>query len=104
MVFALILVLGVAVAVLPHRSGEELQRFPWFWVVFPLTCLAVGFAISGVLPGPTSSPGSGSARYAEGRGSTVDYFTVLNWVNALSISAAVVGTVLSFWAWRQRRV
>lgn len=104
MSFALVVVLCVAAAVLPRRSDEEREGFPWFWVVFPLTCLAAGLTISGFLPGSMPSPGGGPARYLRGHEATVDYFTVLNWLTALSTASVVVGAILSFWAWRTRRV
>lgn len=104
MVVALVVVLCVAAAVLPRRSGEEREGFPWFWVVFPLTCLAAGITISGSLPGSLPMPGSGPTRYMHGHGATVDYFTVLNWLNAFLAAGVVVGTILSFWARRKRRV
>lgn len=104
MIFALVVVLCVAAAVLPRRSTEKRKGFPWFWVVFPFTCLAAGITISGFLPGSTPSPGSGPIRYVQGQGAAVDYFTVLNWLSAISAASVVVGAILSFWAWRKRRV
>lgn len=104
MIFALAVVLCVAFAVLPRCLNEEREGFPWFWLVFPLTCLAAGITISGFLPGSTPLPESGPVRYLQGNEPTVDYFTVLNWLNAISAASVVVGVVLSFWAWRRRHV
>lgn len=94
-----------------HRGGgafspfeRQLRGFPWFWVVFPFTCLAAGVMILGFLPDSTPSPGSGPNRYVQGDGAPVDYFTVLNWLNAVSAASVTTGAVLAVWAWRKRRM
>lgn len=90
-----------AAAALAPRSKKERKGFPWFWLVFPVTCLATGVSISGLLPGLTPLPGTGSVRYEQGRGASFDLFTVLNWLYAISAMTVVVGGILSAWAWRR---
>lgn len=110
--FALVVGAGVAGAVLPCRArllrgaAPEVAKtlpshgFPWFWVVFPLTCFSTATAFSMTVDPPISL--SGPRRYA-------DYFepapfTVAEALSMVIFAATVLGVVLSARSWRARRI
>lgn len=103
MLGALLIPVIVAFAVLPRRATERRAGFPWFWVVFPVTCVALGRVVAGALI-PTRSYAHGPSRYAATDGLPIDQFTLLNIEAGFWTFAAVVGVGLSIWAWRKRRV
>lgn len=97
--FGTAFVLVVAVfAVAPRWSGGG-RGFPWFWVLFPLTVLAVTSTVAFLV---LEAPGSGPVEY-----STVDVgydpFFRYNLAAMLWPLIAVIGAVGSVIAWRKGR-
>ena len=106
MLFALLIVVLVAGAVLPrHRTTppalEGRRQFPWFWIAFPVTMLALGMAISLLLrlPGPITYGWTMYMPLSEDIHQPVLSVSGLIW-----LVVAVVGAVLSVLAWRRGRI
>ncbi|CAM3075386.1 Amino acid permease [Prescottella defluvii] len=107
-------VISVMVAVLPRRDRlGRASGFPWFWVVFPATCLAVAAAL-GVFGWPQVVTGAGSYWWdAPSFGPTTRQFLSgeqyqrlvtlrrLRWVLA---AVSLAGIALCVRVWRRRRV
>lgn len=113
-----LVVLGVVVlaagVVLPRR--DRLGRapgFPWFWVVFPCTCLALVAAV-GVFAWPQAVTGSWSFWWVppSTSPSTMQFLSneqyqrivTLRWLRWALPAVSLAGIGLSAWAWRRRRV
>lgn len=118
---------GVGVALLaagivwPRRDrlGRE-PGFPWFWVVFPATCIAVAVAV-GVVTWPEiltggrngwwSSLGAGSSG-SSSSGSGYEFLsseqygrhTMVRRLRRIFPVVSLAGIGLSIWAWRRRRI
>ncbi len=121
LIFAALVVLLVAGAVLPRRAEYRRESgtrgFPWFWLVFPLTALAVALAFASWLPGVLSGGAySGWTMYVPLADADEDpTSTLLSDTAALYLLSgwwarvgypvlAIVGIGLSTWAWRRNRV
>ncbi|WP_312976565.1 hypothetical protein [Corynebacterium sp.] len=122
LIFAALVVLLVSGAVIPRRAeyrGEAgAPGFPWFWIVFPLTALAVALAFAAWLPG---SPANGFADF--GWGTSAPYvaegdsrgWSLLSdeaakhlmmgpWSRVVYPLLAVLGVLLSARAWKKRLI
>ncbi|MDO5669041.1 MAG: hypothetical protein Q4G50_03460 [Corynebacterium sp.] len=83
----------VAVFALAPRTGGG-RGFPWFWVVFPLSMLAIGASIMFWADfGPQTFDVFGGPGY--------DYFFFWNLAATAWPILALLGAGLSFWAWRK---
>lgn len=122
LIFAALVVLLVSGAVIPRRAeyrGEAgTPGFPWFWIVFPLTALAVALAFASWLPG---SPSDGfdfgwgmPARYVSVEGAfdeggflsddAASHLIMSPWARVGYPLLAILGAALSVWGWRKRRI
>ncbi len=113
--FAVLIVVLVGAAVLPRRTGQPRQGFPWFWVTFPLAVLLVAGSLHVWLFEIGAS--SGWTMYmplADRRGGMqflsnqqfgqfwqLQVFLLGRWI--LPITALVL-VGLSVWSWRRGRV
>ena len=114
-----VIVLLVAGAVLPRRDrlGRE-PGFPWFWVVFPVTCFAVAVAV-GVFAWPeivthggsvwwgspsAGSPGSSAAEHQFLSSEQYQRYATLRRMRRILPAVSIVGIGLCVWAWRRRRI
>lgn len=111
-VFALGMSVLVAVAVLPGRRRTERRGFPWFWIVFPLTCLAVAATVAVWWPDFPTVYGAGRSYMPLGGGEyAVPGMGYLSSGQRFKIDAVMIGTpivaasgvVASVWAWRNDR-
>lgn len=122
LIFAALVVLLVAAAVLPRRAAywreSEPAGFPWFWFLFPLTALLVALALAAWLPG---SPASGWTDFGWGMSAPyvavddADTWTFLSdeaashllmspWTRIVYPLLAVLGAVLTTRAWKEGRI
>lgn len=104
----------VAGVVLPHRDRlGPAPGFPWFWVVFPSTCIAIAAAVS-VFAWPQAVTGWGSYWWDPPSLSspTLQFLsneqyrhlvTLRRLQGALPV-VSLVGIGLCVWAWRRRRI
>lgn len=105
MLFALLIVILVAGAVLPRRRTADApvgrRQFPWFWITFPVAmfCLAMGTGTLLRLPGPMTY---GWTMYAPL--SNAIHQPALPVSGLVWLVAAIVGALLSLLAWRRDRV
>ncbi|GAB3691953.1 hypothetical protein [Corynebacterium nasicanis] len=87
LVFGVAFVVVVAVfAVAPRFAGGG-RGFPWFWVVFPVTALAVGSTLM---------------FWADFGPQVMDFF-VWNLTTTAWPIVALLGAALSVWTWRTGR-
>lgn len=123
LIIAVLVVVLVGAAVLPRRASFRQQErtwsagFPWFWVVFPVTCLCVAGAVAVWLPGsPSGGADFGWTMYIPLTDATEHSGPQLlsdraAW-NLLSGPfsrivfpvLALVGAGLSTWSWRRGRL
>ncbi|WP_034647935.1 hypothetical protein [Corynebacterium sputi] len=118
LIFAVLVVLLVGGAVLPrhadYRGESGAVGFPWFWIVFAMTALAVALAFSAWLPGsPASGFDFGWGMYAplvQSDGSADRTFLsdeaawkLLGgqWARIGYPLLGIVGVGLSTWAWKK---
>lgn len=122
LIFAALAVLLVSGTVLPrraeYRGGTDSPGFPWFWLVFPWTALVVALAFAAWLPG---SPANGFADFGWGMparyvaAEDTDNWTFFSdeaanhllmspWTRVVYPLLAILGAVLSAWAWRKGRI
>lgn len=106
MLFALLIVILVAVAVLPrHRTAqadpEGRRQFPWFWVTFPLTMFALVMSAA-ILLRISDPVAYGWTMYAPL--SDESHQPALPYSGLAWLVAGVVGAVVSVFAWRRGRV
>ncbi|WP_293954774.1 hypothetical protein [uncultured Corynebacterium sp.] len=104
LVLAVLIVLIVAGAVLPRRVKQEQLGFPWFWVAFPITVLAVALTVYSFLPIAPLGLEYGWTMYAPLSDPSDDYTDPLWPGKILWVVTAVAGTGLSVWTWRRGRV
>ncbi|WP_200170848.1 amino acid permease [Tomitella cavernea] len=114
MLAACAVVAAVAGAVLPRRARFTPKGLPWFWLVFPATCLVAAWWV-GASIGWVGNLG-GSARFfwdaftsaPEGQqflsNEQFQQMQDQRRLRRVLPAAAAVGAVLSAWAWRKRRV
>lgn len=103
MLGGLVIPVAVACAALSRRLPAIREDFPWFWVVFPITCMAIARVVgTAVLPPTIHRPESGT--YSSRDLVPIDAFTMVNVGSGILAVVAVVGTGLSVWAWRRNRV
>ncbi|WP_288832360.1 hypothetical protein [uncultured Corynebacterium sp.] len=104
--FAALVVVLVAAAVLPRRAAEDPSRFPWFWVAFPLTALALALTAYLFLPAGPLNTEFGWTMYAPLADATEDSgdTAAFNWQGVFWAAASLAGAGLSAWAWRRGRV
>lgn len=96
-------VVVVAAVVLPRRHGSGPRAFPWFWVAFPFTCLAVAAGIVHLGPALLWEMNVGPERYQFLDNPPRDPFTLFNRSVTAWPLLAVVGAVASVWSWRKGR-
>nr|AIU93509.1 hypothetical protein LRS1606.75 [Rhodococcus sp. NS1] len=105
----------VACVVLPKGSRHErTPESPWFWMVFPVTCLMIAASVGVFMAWPQAMSSSGSLwwdlsgpRTPTGQFLSSEQYheiTVWNRMRWLLPVASVVGIGLSVWAWRRGRV
>ena len=104
LVLATLIVLTVAGAVLPRRAKQQRYGFPWFWVVFPITALAMALTVYAFLPIAPLGLEYGWTMYAPLTDLSDDYFDSLFAGQLLWAVTAVVGLGLSIWSWRRGQV
>ncbi|BAH51855.1 hypothetical membrane protein [Rhodococcus opacus B4] len=120
MAWLLFLALGVvalvARVVLPRRARlERAPGFPWFWVAFPVTCLAVAAAVGAFTAWPHAVSGMRSFWWdlttpdnAHGMQflSSEQYhrFVTMGRARQVLPVVAVAGIVWCVWTWRRGRV
>lgn len=121
LIFAALVVLLVSGAVIPRRAEYREEAgtpgFPWFWIVFPLTALAVALAFASWLPGSASGVADfGWTMYAPladaDENSTTTFLSdeaawhLLRgqWARIGYPLLVVLGLALSSWAWRRRKI
>ncbi|RVW08882.1 amino acid permease [Prescottella agglutinans] len=112
--FVLAVVVSAAGALLPRRARfERAPGFPWFWVVFPVTCMAIAAAV-GVFVCPQAVTGSGSFWWDAPRtsspatqflsGEQYQRFVLLRRLRRVLPAVSAVGIGMCVWAWRRRRL
>lgn len=104
LVLAILIVLTVAGAVLPRRAKQQHPGFPWFWVVFPITALAMALTVYSFLPVAPLGLEYGWTMYAPLSDLSDDYLDSLWPGQILWAVTAVAGMGLSVWTWRRGRV
>lgn len=115
LVLGVLAVVGAAVCVAVPRRARlgRAPGFPWFWVVFPATCIVVAAAVC-LFAWPQVSPGSGNYWWepltVNRPGlqflSNEQYRRFVMWHRARWVlpPVSLVGIGLCVWAWRRRRV
>lgn len=104
----------VARVVVPRRMRGPTGRFPWFWVVFPLTCVAVACATAAFTTVPGFVNGDGSFWWNLSLPdnepslqflSNEQYrrFETVRYAKRILPLVAVAGIVACVWAWRRGR-
>ena len=110
--FAVLIVVLVGAAVLSRRAGQPRERFPWFWVTFPVAVLFVAGSLHMWLPGVGATGGwTMYMPLADRRGGVqflgneqfwqLQAFLLGRWILPI---AALVLVGLSAWSWRRGRV
>lgn len=113
--FAVLVVVLVGGAVLPRRAGQSREKFPWFWIAFPVAALLVAASITLWLPSagmvggwtmymPLADREPGMQFLSNEQFNEMYLRTQLylaaQWVLPI---AAVITAGLSVWAWRRGR-
>ena len=111
-IFAALIVVLVAGAVLPRRTGLPGEGFPWFWVAFPIAVFLVAATVSIWLP-PIAEAGRWSMYMPlADRPGGMQYlgneqrwllraYLIGRWIVPI---AALTAMGLSAWSWRRGRV
>ena len=103
--FAALVVVLVAAAVLSRRTAQDPSPFPWFWVAFPLTALALALTAYFLLPAGPLNTEFGWTMYAPLADATDESgdSAAINWQGVFWAAASLAGTGLSTWAWKRGR-
>ncbi|WP_291313151.1 hypothetical protein [Corynebacterium sp. UBA2622] len=104
LVFAALIVLLVAAAVLPRRARHDSAAFPWFWVAFPVAALSTALAIYSLAPRAPLNADFGWGMYMPLADATDEFEGTLLRSKIVWAAASVVSLALSAWAWRRGRV
>ncbi|WKD56684.1 hypothetical protein CAPI_00510 [Corynebacterium capitovis DSM 44611] len=96
--YTALIVILVAAAVIPRRPCTDATTFPWFWVVFPITALALAMALASQAPIAPLGVQFGWTMYESELPEDIFPWNTLFW-----IITSIIGLVLSIWTWRRGR-